>query len=75
MTRLALLLAALTNLAPSPGWAADKSGCADHALFPTRMPDYSLADCKVEEHGTYSFQTAKNAKTQTPVEGKVTAIT
>jgi outer membrane protein OmpA-like peptidoglycan-associated protein len=39
------------------------------------MPDYSLADCKVEEYGTYSFQTAKNARTQTPVEGKVTAIT
>ena len=75
MSRLALLLAALTTVLPSLGRAADRAGCADHALFPTRMPDYSLADCKVEEYGTYSFQTAKNAKTQTPVEGKVTSIT
>jgi len=75
MSRLALLLAAMTTVAPSPGQAADRAGCADHALFPTRMPDYSLADCKVEEYGTYSFQTARSARTQTPVEGKVTSIT
>ena len=75
MSRLALLLAVLTTAAPSLGRTADKAGCADHPLFPTRMPDYSLADCKVEEYGTVSFQTAKNARTQTPVEGKVTSIT
>jgi OOP family OmpA-OmpF porin len=74
MDRLALL-AALVTLAPSVGQAADKAGCTDHALFPTHMPDYSLSECKVEEYGTYSFQTGKNAKIQTPVEGKITVIT
>jgi outer membrane protein OmpA-like peptidoglycan-associated protein len=39
------------------------------------MPDYAIADCKVEEFGTVSFQTGKNAKTQTPVEGKYTLVT
>jgi len=75
MSRFALFVAALTAVAPSLAQAADRAGCVDHALFPTRMPDYSLADCKVEEYGTYSFQTGKNAKIQTPVEGKYTSIT
>jgi OOP family OmpA-OmpF porin len=75
MSRLALVLAALSIVTPSPGQAAGKAGCADHPLFPTHMPDYSLTDCKVEEYGTYSFQTGKNAKTLTPVEGKYTLLT
>jgi len=75
MNRFFLLLATLVTLAPSSLHAAEKAGCADHALFPTRMPDYAIADCKVEEFGTVSFQTGKNAKTQTPVEGKYTLVT
>ncbi len=75
MTRLAPILAALLTLAPTGGQAADKAGCADHALFPTHMPDYSISDCKVEEYGTYSFQTGKNAKIQTPIEGRFTTFT
>ncbi len=75
MNRLASVLSALTILAPSPVQAADKAGCADHPLFPTRMPDYVLADCKTEEFGTYAFQTASNSKVKTPVEGKLTVIT
>ena len=67
MNRLAILLAALATAAPSLGRTADKAGCSDPPLFPTRMPDYSLADCKVEEFGSLSFQTGKNARTQTPV--------
>jgi OOP family OmpA-OmpF porin len=75
MSRLVLLLAALATLDPSAAHAADKAGCADHALFPSRMPDYALVDCKTEEFGTYTFQTGKNAKVTTPVEGKFTFLT
>ena len=73
MSRLALLLAAMTTVAPSPGQAADKAGCADHPLFPTRMPDYFLENCKVEEFGAYEFFDGKGPKTK--VEGKFTFIT
>jgi len=50
----------------------DKAGCKDPALFPTRMPGYHIADCKVEAFGVYEFWSAKGPKT--PVEGKFTFI-
>jgi len=53
--------------------AQDKPGCKDHSLFPVRMPDYRIEDCKVEEFGAYDFFTAKGPKTR--VEGKFTFIT
>jgi len=48
-TRLAVLAAAI--LLPTAALAApgDKPGCADHPLFPTRLPDYTITDCKVTE--------------------------
>jgi len=52
---------------------ADFKGCKDHALFPTRMPEYRIADCKVEDFGVYEFFAMKGPKT--PVEGKFTFIT
>jgi len=52
----------------------DQAGCADHPLFPTRMPDYRIAACKVEDYGIYEFWT-KNARVKVPVEGKFTFIT
>ncbi len=52
---------------------ADKAGCADHPLFPTRMPEYALEECKAEEHGIYEFWAAKGPKTA--VEGKFTFLT
>ena len=52
----------------------DQAGCADHPLFPTRMPDYRIAACKVEDYGVYEFWT-KNARVKVPVEGKFTFIT
>lgn len=52
---------------------ADKAGCADHPLFPTRMPDYTIENCKVEEHDRYDFWATKGPKTA--VEGRFTFIT
>jgi OmpA-OmpF porin, OOP family len=51
---------------------ADQAGCQDHPLFPTRMPDFRLADCKVEAFGRYEFSAVKGPKT--PVEGKFTFL-
>jgi OmpA-OmpF porin, OOP family len=69
--RAALLCA---TLAGAPVLAqSDKAGCADHPLFPTRMPSYLLENCKVEEFGAYEFFAVKGPKTK--VEGKFTFLT
>ena len=69
------LLGLLTTLlAILPAFAqADKAGCADHPLFPTRMPGYVLSNCKVEEYGVFDFSFTPNVK-KLPVEGKFTFI-
>jgi OOP family OmpA-OmpF porin len=67
------LLSALLALVPVFA-QADKAGCKDHPLFPTRMPGYSIKGCKTEEFGRYEFRTA-NARERVPVEGKFTFIT
>ena len=51
----------------------DSKGCKDHPLFPTRMPDYRIAACKVEAFVVYEFSSVKGPKT--PVEGKLTFLT
>ncbi len=51
----------------------DSAGCKDHPLFPTRMPEYRISNCKVEDFGVYEFFATKGPKT--PVEGKFTFIT
>lgn len=51
----------------------DKAGCKDHPLFPTRMQDYVIENCKTEDFGAYDFQTTKGPKNR--VEGKFTFIT
>jgi outer membrane protein OmpA-like peptidoglycan-associated protein len=72
MKRLIVLSAAL--LAASPTLAApDKAGCTDPPLFPTRMPNYYIEACKVEEFGFYEFFTPKPPRNR--VEGKFTFIT
>ncbi len=72
MNRFGLFLSAAL-LAFLPAFAqADKKGCADHPLFPTRMPGYILLNCKVEEFGVYEFYAAKGPKK--PVEGKFTYL-
>lgn len=68
-----LLCAALLGLAAgAAAQTADKKDCKDHPLFPTRMPGYHIADCKVEDFGVYEFK-APNGK-RIPVEGKFTYI-
>jgi len=61
------------------GWAVaqqgDQSGCKDHPLFPTRMPDFRIADCKTEEFGVFDFWTTQSAKVKISVEGRHTFIT
>ena len=51
----------------------DSKDCKDHPLFPTRMPEYRIGNCKVEDFGVYEFYATKGPKT--PVEGKFTFIT
>lgn len=69
------VMAFATLLAAPPALAqADKAGCKDHPLFPTRMPGYVLQDCKTEAFGRYEFWTP-NAREKVPVEGKFTFLT
>lgn len=72
---LSVLFSALALAAGASLFAQqpDRAGCKDHPLFPTHMPEYHIADCKVEAFGVYEFQTMKRPKT--PVEGKFTFIT
>lgn len=65
---LALLLSG-TALAVKP----DKPGCADHPLFPTRMPEYRIEACETKEFASYDFFVAKGPKRT--VEGKLTFLT
>ena len=53
--------------------AADKPGCKDHPLFPTRMPGYSIADCVSNEFDRYEFYTPRPPKHAE--EGRFTFIT
>jgi OOP family OmpA-OmpF porin len=74
MHRPDLLIAALLAAVPSLALAGlDKAGCADHPLFPTRMPNYALVDCRTQEFGAYDFSVPKGPKTR--VEGKFTDLT
>jgi outer membrane protein OmpA-like peptidoglycan-associated protein len=66
---LVVLLASGSALAVRP----DKAGCADHPLFPTRMPNYYIATCESKEFFGYGFRLQKG-KTRT-VEGKFTFLT
>jgi outer membrane protein OmpA-like peptidoglycan-associated protein len=68
-TGLMVFLLAAGDMGAQP----DAAGCADHALFPTRMPEYRLGACKVEAFGVYEFFSVKGPKT--PIEGKFTFIT
>ena len=73
MNRALLCCAALIVSLPALA-QVDAKGCQDHPLFPTRMPGYSIRDCKTEEFGRYEFRTP-NARVKVPVEGKFTFIT
>jgi len=51
----------------------DKVGCADHHLFPTRMPDYYLQNCETKEYDGYDFYVRKGPKQHQ--EGRFTFLT
>jgi len=76
MKKTTMTLAGLMMILLATGVAAvqqDAAGCKDHPLFPTHMPDYRLAACKVEDYGVYEFSSVKGPKTS--VEGKFTFLT
>jgi outer membrane protein OmpA-like peptidoglycan-associated protein len=60
-------------IASSTAAAADRPGCVDHKLLPTRMPDYVLSDCTTKEFDGYDFFTLKPPKHHE--EGKFTSLT
>jgi len=72
--RLIILLCAVSFLLATGAAAqvADFKGCQDHPLFPTRMPDYRIGNCKVQDFGFYDFFVTKGPKIS--VEGKFTFI-
>jgi len=71
---LIVLLCAMlfVPLAAAPAQQGDAKDCKDHQLFPTRMPNYRISDCKIEEFGFFEFETLKGPKNR--VEGKFTSI-
>jgi OOP family OmpA-OmpF porin len=64
-----LCLGLATGAAAKP----DKKGCADHPLFPTRMPDYFIENCQVRDFDAYGFFEPRGKKRTE--EGKFTFIT
>jgi len=69
--RLAVL--AVASLSASTSFAADKPGCSDHALFPSRMPGYELLDCTTRDFEGYDFLTVKPPRHHE--EGRFTFLT
>jgi OmpA-OmpF porin, OOP family len=51
----------------------DKKGCADHPVFPTRMPGYYITDCDTKDFDGFNLETGKREKTS--VEGRRTKLT
>ena len=49
---------------PAAAQQGDASGCKDHQLFPTRMPNYRIEACKMEDFGFYEFNLGKPPKTR-----------
>lgn len=71
--RLSLVAALLLASTPALAAPVDKPGCADHPLFPTRMPAYVIEKCETKEFDLERFTTPKGKAL--PVEGRVTRIT
>jgi outer membrane protein OmpA-like peptidoglycan-associated protein len=73
MKKCAALLLGLLCLALPAAAKPDKPGCADHPLFPTRMPEYTIVKCDTKEFDRYEFFTTKGPRHAE--EGKFTFIT
>ncbi len=67
---LAVLAAGLATLAAAE---PDRPGCADHPLFPTRMPDFYIAQCEKKDFEGYDFLVAKGPRHRE--EGRYTYLT
>ena len=52
---------------------ADKKGCSDHPLFPTRMAGYTISDCEKKDFDGFDLETGKPNKLH--VEGRRTKLT
>lgn len=71
---LARTLAALSfGIATATFATPDKPGCTDPALFPVRMPDYHIADCKSAPFEAWDFRLPKGQKNRQ--EGKFAFVT
>lgn len=68
LSGLLLAVSVLPAAAAQSAPAADKPGCADPALFPTRMPGYRIESCDTEEYDSVEFWQAKGPRL--PVEGR-----
>lgn len=66
--KLTIAFAALGVTLGASAQPADKPGCADHPLFPTRMPGYRIERCETKAFGTFGFWALKGPKID--VEGK-----
>jgi OmpA-OmpF porin, OOP family len=60
-----------SGLASAAG--TDRKGCADHPLFPTRMPGYYITDCEMKDFDGFNLETGKREKVS--VEGRRTKLT
>lgn len=71
MKKVTIGLVSLIFIVLATGVAAqqpDNAACKDHPLFPSRMPEYRIETCKVEDFGAYDFFVTKGPKTR--VEGR-----
>jgi len=67
-----VFLALSLGLAVTAFAEPDKKGCTDPALFPVRMPDYYISDCKSADFEAYDFYAPKGKKVRQ--EGKFTFV-
>ena len=67
------ILIFLFSFGPAVALTPDKKGCADHPVFPNRMPGYSIANCETKDFDAVNFETGKKDKTS--VEGRRTKLT
>ncbi len=65
---LTIVLVALGTTFAASAQPSDKAGCADHPLFPTRMPGYRIAVCELKPFGTFGFWALKGPRID--VEGR-----
>lgn len=73
LSRLFAFLLPIFVLALPVTARADKKGCVDPSLFPTRMPGYEIANCETSAFEGYDFYTPKGPKHRE--EGTFTFVT